>query len=69
LIVSYQATARQLEALKSRWMVLGSPEADPAQRGQFVHACEDAISIENNAWMATWLEGTTTSRSSTGSSE
>ena len=57
LIVSYQATARQLDALKSRWAVLGSPEADPAARSQFVHECEDAISIENNAWMATWLEG------------
>ncbi len=57
LIVSYQATAKQLEALKTRWIVSGRPEEDPAERSRFIQECEEAISVENNAWMAKWLEG------------
>ena len=56
LIISYQATARQLEALKYEWGVMGSPEHDPEKRNQFLKDCEEAISIENSAWMAKWLE-------------
>lgn len=52
LIVSYQATARQLEVLKTQWIVMGQPETDPAKRSWFVQDCEAAISIENNAWMS-----------------
>lgn len=55
LIISYQATARQLEFLKNQWVVNGSPEQDPSMRNQFLQACEEAISIENNAWMAKWI--------------
>ena len=56
LIISYQATARQLEFLKHQWMVMGAPEQDPEKRGRFIMDCEAAISIENNAWMAKWVE-------------
>ena len=55
LIISYQATARQLEFLKHQWVVNGAPEQDPSMRNQFLQACEEAISIENNAWMAKWI--------------
>jgi hypothetical protein len=56
LIISYQATARQLEALKYDWGIMGAPEDDPEKRNQFLQDCEEAISIENSAWMAKWLE-------------
>lgn len=57
LIVSYQATAKQLESLKRRWMASGGHDEDPARRSQFIQKCEGAISIENSAWMSKWLEG------------
>ena len=56
LIISYQATARQLEFLKHQWTVMGAPEQDPEKRGRFILDCEEAISNENNAWMAKWVE-------------
>jgi hypothetical protein len=56
LIISYQATARQLEFLKHQWTVMGAPEQDPEKRHRFLLDCEEAISIENNAWMAKWVE-------------
>ncbi len=56
LIISYQATARQLEFLKNQWIVMGSPEQDPEKRIRFILDCEEAISIENSAWMAKWTE-------------
>jgi hypothetical protein len=54
LIVSYQATARQLETLKVGWKVSSRTEGEAEAR--FIKACEDAISIENNAWMAKLIE-------------
>ena len=56
LIISYQATARKLEALKYEWSVQGAPEQDPEKRNRFLLDCEAAISIENNGWMAKWVE-------------
>lgn len=56
LIVSYQATARRLEALKQLWLVSPASDTDTKQCHQFIRACEEAISIENTAWMAKWLE-------------
>jgi hypothetical protein len=58
LIVSYQATARQLEVLKAAWMAQGQPEADVAKQHAFLRDCEEAISIENQGWMARWSEET-----------
>jgi hypothetical protein len=58
LIVSYQATARQLEMLKTSWLAQGQPEADVAKRHEFLRDCEAAISIENQSWMARWSEET-----------
>jgi hypothetical protein len=56
LIISYQATARQLEFLTHQWSVMGAPEEDHEKRHRFLADCEEAISIENNAWMAKWVE-------------
>jgi len=56
LIISYQATARQLEFLKTQWTIMGAPEQDVDQRSRFLQDCEAAISIENSAWMAKYLE-------------
>jgi SMODS and SLOG-associating 2TM effector domain 1/SMODS and SLOG-associating 2TM effector domain 3 len=56
LIVSYQATAAQLELEKSRWKIRKERDPIKAKLGDFVNACEDAISIENQAWMACWLD-------------
>jgi hypothetical protein len=45
LILSYQATARRLEALKTRWEVDGKPEDDPDKRNQFIQNCKDATQL------------------------
>jgi len=56
LIISYQATARQLEFLKHQWLVMGAPDQDVEKRHRFILDCEEAISIENSAWMAKLTE-------------
>ena len=56
LIISYQATARQLKDLKYDWIVMGAPEQDAEKRNKFLKDCEEAISIENSAWMAKLTE-------------
>ena len=56
LIISYQATARQLELLKNQWIVMGAPDQDTEKRNRFILDCEEAISIENSAWMAKLTE-------------
>lgn len=58
LIVSYQATARQLEVLKNAWIALGQPEVDMAKRHAFLRDCETVISMENQGWIARWSEET-----------
>ena len=55
LIVSYQAAA-QLRALKTRWLILADRVGGAAVRDLLSRAFEDAISVENSAWMAKWLE-------------
>lgn len=52
LLISYQATARRLELLRARWETSGRTDADTAERNRFLLECEEAISIENSAWMA-----------------
>ena len=52
LIVSYQATARRLTSLKTKWRVSGKTEADTSESAQFIRDCEETISVENSAWMA-----------------
>ena len=52
LIISYQATAKRLELLLTRWQASGKTDSDTEARNQFILDCEEAISIENSAWMA-----------------
>ncbi|MCK5543886.1 MAG: DUF4231 domain-containing protein [Desulfobulbaceae bacterium] len=52
LIISYQATANRLELLRTRWQASGMTDRDAEQRNRFILDCEEAISIENSAWMA-----------------
>ena len=56
LIISYQATARQLALLKHQWLVLPASEQDQEKRHRFILNCEEAISIENSAWMTKVME-------------
>jgi len=56
LVISYQATARQLERLLARWRASGKTDRDAIERTQFIMDCETAISVENSAWMAEWTK-------------
>jgi hypothetical protein len=53
LVVSYLATATRLERLKAGWT---GDDSDVEARNKFILSCEEAISIENSAWMAEWLK-------------
>lgn len=55
LAIGYRATAARLQALRSEWhdSLSKRPLAD-AESDAFVDRCEDAISVENQAWMAEW---------------
>ncbi len=57
LIISYRTTARRLETLRDRWRELAQsvPLAED-EIARFVRQCEEAISIENQAWMAEWIK-------------
>jgi hypothetical protein len=56
LVISYQATARRLEMLRSRWQASGKTDSNVQERNQFILDCEEAISVENSAWMAEWTK-------------
>jgi SMODS and SLOG-associating 2TM effector domain 1/Protein of unknown function (DUF4231) len=49
LVIEYLRTAQRLEHLRQEH--LAGPARDPAA---FIDACEAAISVENQAWMARW---------------
>ena len=49
LVIEYLRTAQRLQHLRQDH--LANPASDPAA---FVDACEAAISVENQAWMARW---------------
>jgi hypothetical protein len=61
LVVSYQTTAAQLQTLKARWRVLGGEAADNGRGVMLIQSFEDAISIENSAWMSKLLKEETVS--------
>jgi hypothetical protein len=55
IVMSYFATARRLEDLVNDWKARESPtQSEPWTH--FVDACENAISVENESWMAKWAE-------------
>jgi hypothetical protein len=49
LVIEYLRTAQRLQHLRQEH--LGKPASDPAA---FIDACEAAISVENQGWMARW---------------
>lgn len=55
LVMSYYATARRLEDLVDGWRLDGSP-SDLTRWSAFVRACEQAISVENESWLAKWTD-------------
>lgn len=56
IVTSYSATAHQLRHLKMQWPPTeGNRPPSPAW-SQFVHQCEEAISKENESWMAKWVK-------------
>ena len=57
LVVSYRTTARRLEALCLAWRTRTANEAPPQpERVAFIRKCEEAISAENESWMAEWVK-------------
>ncbi|WP_165945722.1 DUF4231 domain-containing protein [Micromonospora sp. KC606] len=52
LVVSYLATARRLRALLAEWET--AADRSPAAVAAFVRACEEAITQENESWLAAW---------------
>lgn len=58
LVMSYGGTARRLEHLIHRWRASQSADA-PEDWSNFVRACEDAISVENESWLAKWMTNET----------
>jgi hypothetical protein len=61
LVVSYLATARQLESITEEWLVGDDKSAEAAAR--LVRGCEDVISSENEGWMAAWNKKQDTKKS------
>jgi len=52
LVVSYMATARQLEKIVREWRASEDNSAEAA--AALVQKCESVISRENESWMAAW---------------
>lgn len=57
LTISYDLTARRLEWLVVDWTRLRSRD-EQAAANELILACEDAISVENSAWVAEWMNKT-----------
>ena len=55
LVMSYYGTASRLEDLVNHWKIKGDPH-DLDRWSDFVKACEEAISVENESWLAKWME-------------
>lgn len=55
LSISYELTARRLKMLVHDWRLLAEAEK-PGKAGEFVHNCENAISVENHNWIAEWTK-------------
>ncbi|MBC8733457.1 DUF4231 domain-containing protein [Paraburkholderia sp. UCT2] len=55
LVVSYYGTARRLEDLVNR-LCSARDRIDSESWTNFVRDCEAAISVENESWLAKWME-------------
>jgi hypothetical protein len=56
LVTSYSATAHQLRGLALQWPPKDDGEAPSANWSELVRQCEDAISKENESWLAKWIK-------------
>ena len=56
LVTSYSATAHQLRNLVVQWPPAEGGAVPSAQWSEFVRDCEEAISKENESWMAKWAK-------------
>ena len=50
IAISYTGTADRLQTIRDKWV--DRPADARMSPSDFVHSCEDAISVENQAWMA-----------------
>ncbi len=57
MVTSYSATAHQLGFLRQSWRSKKDTKIPSAEWSEFVRECEDAISKENEAWLAKWVKG------------
>jgi hypothetical protein len=58
LAVSYRTTASRLQSLRDEWNdKLSGKTLTSEEQSHFVNRCEQAISVENEAWMAGWVKG------------
>ena len=55
LINSYLATADRLESLRNQWLD-AQERGVPQDSSEFIRQCETAISVENQGWMAKFLQ-------------
>ncbi len=53
LVLSYQSASRRLGRLLAQWNTSGRNQSD---KEQLIRDCEEAISVENSAWMAEWID-------------
>jgi biopolymer transport protein ExbB/TolQ len=56
LVMSYFGTARRLEDLVNKWLSVPADRKSSGAWTEFVSACENAISVENESWLAKWME-------------
>ncbi len=56
IVTSYSATAFQLRHLKMHWPPDGGGSIPSVEWSTFVRRCEDAISKENESWLAKWVK-------------
>jgi hypothetical protein len=56
LVTSYAATAQRLEDLRSQWPPSETAQVPSPEWSEYVRQCENAISVENQSWMAKWTQ-------------
>jgi SMODS and SLOG-associating 2TM effector domain 1/Protein of unknown function (DUF4231) len=53
LMAAYQSTARRLETLRDKW---GASTKSDVLKNAFVQSCEEAMALENSAWVTQWSQ-------------
>jgi hypothetical protein len=55
LVTTYLATADRLKSLRNQWLD-ARQHGVPQDTNEFIRQCEAAISVENQGWMAKFLQ-------------